>query len=303
MPKGRSVASNGAGSAVVAWIEQNAGQYQLYAQKLDTSGVLGWATKKQVNTTTMDFSSLCGIALDLTGNSFFDWTRDYEMGGVYAQKLDASGAKLWNSGADVPLTASSPTFADDGRDVAIDPSGNSYMAYVGYCGVNYSTCTMVQKLDASGNKGWLASTAQSSDERYQQRGTAIAYDSTTGIFLAWQDEHNANWDIYANRLYTDNTSAWVTYTQVIAPDSFHSLAGTVQSRQVNTGTETVRSALLTADYELNSGSVQFSLSNNGGVTWYPVLPGVTQVFTTTGSDLRWRADLTADPLRPVCTGD
>ena len=33
-------------------------------------------------------------------------------------------------------------------------------------------------------------------------------------------------------------------------------------------------------------------------TGSPSRPGVTHVFTTTGSDLRWRAELTADPLWP-----
>jgi hypothetical protein len=42
--------------------------------------------------------------------------------------------------------------------------------------------------------------------------------------------------------------------------------------------------------------VQFYLTNDGGAHWAQVTPGVTRVFTTTGSDLRWRAMLSMDPI-------
>ena len=42
--------------------------------------------------------------------------------------------------------------------------------------------------------------------------------------------------------------------------------------------------------------MEFFLTNDGGTVWFPVTPGITHIFTTTGSDLRWRAVLTGDPL-------
>jgi len=45
--------------------------------------------------------------------------------------------------------------------------------------------------------------------------------------------------------------------------------------------------------------VTYWLSNNGGAKWFIVQPGVMFVFPTSGTDLRWRAELHS--LSPVRT--
>jgi len=85
--------------------------------------------------------------------------------------------------------------------------------------------------------------------------------------------------------------------QVVYPDQFYFPTGTAQSRTIDTLTAAIRQATLTADYQFNGGSVQFYLTNDGGTTWAPVTPGISHVFTSTGSDLRWKAVLNVDPVR------
>ena len=69
------------------------------------------------------------------------------------------------------------------------------------------------------------------------------------------------------------------------------------SRTVDALSASIREATLTADYQLNGGGLRFLLTSNGGADWFST-PGVTHVFTTTGSDLRWRAELNADRCVP-----
>jgi hypothetical protein len=45
--------------------------------------------------------------------------------------------------------------------------------------------------------------------------------------------------------------------------------------------------------------VTYYLSNNGGVKWYIVQPGIGFIFPTSGTDLRWKAELTS--LSPIRT--
>jgi N-acetylneuraminic acid mutarotase len=71
----------------------------------------------------------------------------------------------------------------------------------------------------------------------------------------------------------------------------HPLTATAQSLQVNGVGQEVRQAVLTAEQDLQGGSVSYGLSNDGGQTWESVQPGVPCVFPSAGSDLRWRAVL------------
>jgi hypothetical protein len=70
--------------------------------------------------------------------------------------------------------------------------------------------------------------------------------------------------------------------------------GVVESTALSSPDIPVRTArLLVRDFWGASGHIDYALSNDGGLHWHSVLPGVWHHFTTTGHDLRWRATLTS----------
>ena len=81
---------------------------------------------------------------------------------------------------------------------------------------------------------------------------------------------------------------------------YHTAHGRATSLRVDTETSNISHATLTpiAVLPANTG-VDYWLSNNGGARWYRVRPGVRFDFPTTGTDLRWRAELHS--LSPVRT--
>ena len=72
------------------------------------------------------------------------------------------------------------------------------------------------------------------------------------------------------------------------------------SLQVDAESEPITHATLTptATLPVNTG-VTYFLSNNGGLRWFQVRPRVSFSFPTTGTDLRWRAELRS--LSPALT--
>ena len=162
---------------------------------------------------------------------------------------------------------------------------------------NYYSDLYAQRLRSDGSYQWLH------DIRITNNDGSISIsdidaitDSNGQVFVTWVDDRNGNQDLYMQRLSNSGSLLWAPDFQVVYPDYFYFPTGTVQSRTVDTLAANITQATLTADVALNGGSVQFSLTNNGGATWAAVTPGVTHVFTITGSDLRWRAELTGDPL-------
>jgi hypothetical protein len=81
----------------------------------------------------------------------------------------------------------------------------------------------------------------------------------------------------------------VYFTQWIEPCVSPAIA---QSLSVDTSADPILSATLVVDAQSFDGSITYELSNNGGGAFETVEPGVSHVFATAGSDLRWRATLT-----------
>jgi hypothetical protein len=81
---------------------------------------------------------------------------------------------------------------------------------------------------------------------------------------------------------------------------YHTAQGQARSLRVDAETENIDQATLIPTASLPPNTrVTYWLSNNGGARWFIVRPGVMFVFPTTGTDLRWRAELHS--LSPVRT--
>jgi hypothetical protein len=236
------------------------------------------------------------VAVDTDGNAFVIWEDLRDIQGVYSQKLDPNGSRLW--AADIPISTADaitdPTLTIDSNNQALavwvegESDGNTAHIYA-------------QKIDGNGGKLWSTDVrvdAQQSSIPPWFVPTAIATSPDGSAFVAWRDGRNGNDDVYVQKLNAVGTRGWPADLQVVNPDQFYLPEGVVQSRAVDTLDGSITTANLTADYQENGGTVQFSLSNDGGATWADVTPGTNHVFATSGSDLRWKAVLTPDPLWP-----
>lgn len=96
--------------------------------------------------------------------------------------------------------------------------------------------------------------------------------------------------LWMNRFRWDDELLWTEPLHVATTQLFLSPEGWAASKTVNGG-RWVSSALLTAETVLNSGSVSFELSNDGGISWVPSKSGFQVDFPAPGTDLRWRVHL------------
>jgi len=60
------------------------------------------------------------------------------------------------------------------------------------------------------------------------------------------------------------------------------------SIKINSGSKNITKATLN---KTDMGTVNYYLSNDGGTTWESVTPGTEHTFSSTGNDLRWKAEL------------
>ncbi len=211
------------------------GFYDAFVAKLDSSGSLTWNTFLGGSGNDAGI----GIALDGSGNLYVaghstaTWgspVRSYTSGGTFgddafAAKLDSNGALLWN-------TFLGGSGDDVGYGMAVDGSGNVYVAG------NYSTATwgspvraytsgkdaFAAKLDSSGALLWNTFLGGSGTDY----GDAIAVDGSGNVYVAGDSDvawgspfraYTSSADVFAAKLDSSGALIWNTFLGGSAADN------------------------------------------------------------------------------------
>jgi hypothetical protein len=151
-------------------------------------------------------------------------------------------------------------------------------------------------LSTDGDHSWGSDRRVNAQIDSANRDYPRAAAGSDNLYIVWEDYRKGNADIYAQRFSGGGSRQWGADVPGVAPDSFYFATGAAQSHPVDETSDDITESTLTADIALNGGSVDFYLTNDGGAHWAPVTPGVTHVFTTTGSDLRWRVAFEVNPV-------
>jgi len=190
-----TIASDGAGGAIVTWGDTRSGNYDIYAQRVDASGVVQWTTDGVVLCTKG--SAEPTIASDGAGGAIVTWN-DYRSGSnddIYAQRVNASGTVEWAADG-IPLCTATgnqhwPTSVSDGAGGAIvtwdDGRGRDDHIYA-------------QRVNASGVVQWAADGVALCTAGGIQWWPKIISDGAGGAIVTWYDERGGKNDIYAQRV-------------------------------------------------------------------------------------------------------
>jgi hypothetical protein len=193
----------------VAWVDARSGNPDIYAQRVNASGVMQW---------TVDGVALCAAANDqLTpqiisdgaGGAIVTWydVRSGTNYDIYAQRISASGVVQWTANGVALCTAANdqsyPTVISDGAGGAIVTwhdlrSGTSYDIYA-------------QRINASGVVQWIADGVALCVATNNQWYPMITTDGAGGAIVTWHDlRSGTNYDVYAQRINASGVVQWTT---------------------------------------------------------------------------------------------
>jgi hypothetical protein len=204
------IVADGMGGAIVTWYDYRSGtNYDIYAQRVDASGVAQWtANGVAVCAAANDQLSPVLIA-DGTGGAIVAWY-DYRSGtnyDIWAQRVNASGAVQWSPGiyGQAICTATGnqafPVIVSDGADGAIIAwldrrSGTDYDIYA-------------QRVNGWGGYYWTANGASVCAATGEQQFLAIASDDAGGAIMTWSDVRSGtSYDVYAQRFSAAGAAQW-----------------------------------------------------------------------------------------------
>ena len=203
--------SDGAGGAIITWMDLRSDDKDIYAQRVDANGIVLWKTDGVPICTAGNYQWFPQLVSDGADGAIITWgdERSDRYGDIYAQRVDANGAVLWTIDGVAICTAAGgrapPQLVSDGAGGAIitwtDTRSSSDYIYA-------------QRVDASGNVLWITDGVPISDmhgsgtEHYPQ----LVSDGAGGAIITWHDRRDGfnNPNIYAQRVDSIGTVLWPT---------------------------------------------------------------------------------------------
>ena len=205
----QQIVSDGAGGAIVAWIDYRSGaNYDIYAQRVNTSGAVQWTANGIALCDATGTQWSLALAGDGAGGAVAVWS-DYRNAtdyNLYAQRVDAAGATKWfpdgASVCDYTGNQESPAIVADGfsgvviawRDYRTDTDGNLY----------------AQRLRADGYAQWTANGVSLCTASGVQLVAGLAPDGSGGAIATWSDYRSGGAYVYARRVSATGSTMWTS---------------------------------------------------------------------------------------------
>jgi hypothetical protein len=197
---------DGAGGAIVTWYDARNGDWDIYAQRIDSGGSIIWTEDGVVVCQTTGDQEWVRIVSDDAGGAIIVWCDargvDYD---IYAQRLDPAGNSLWTVNGALVCGAwndqTSAQLVSDGNGGAIvtwsdNRSGNMHI--------------YAQRIDSSGTALWTADGVSVNTFTSNQVYPDICSDGNGGAIICWQDHRYSKkgYDAYIQKIDAGGAVQW-----------------------------------------------------------------------------------------------
>ena len=190
-----AIALNDSGNFVLAWHDYRNGNWDIYAQRYNSSGNAVGSNFKASDDVGAFEQSFATVAMDEAGNFAITWI-DKRAGNsdIYAQRYNSSGDTV---GSNFKVNDNVGTSEQNYPAIAMDGSGKFVITWSDYRNINSDI--YAQRYDSLGAP--LDTNFKVNDDvgTKDQSTPAIAMDSSGDLVIVWHDKRNGNWDIYAQR--------------------------------------------------------------------------------------------------------
>jgi len=199
------ISSDGAGGAIVTWGDYRSGSYDIYAQRVNASGIVQWTANGFSLCTATGDQNHPRIISDGAGGAIVTWG-DYRSGNydIYAQKVNSLGAAQWTANGVVLCTA---TGEQNSPQITSDGAAGAIVTWYDYRSGNYDI--YAQKVNSLGAVQWTANGVGLCTATGGQDYPQITSDGAGGAIVTWSDSRGASRDIYAQKVDHAGAVQWV----------------------------------------------------------------------------------------------
>jgi hypothetical protein len=214
-----TIVSDGSGGAIVAWYDKRSGFYDIYAQRVDSTGVPQWTANGVALRSTTGFDAQYHtMTSDCSGGAIVTWHEKQSDGGyppryssyIYAQRVDSTGTPRWAAdgvtlrgleGSDTLYPASTSdgsggvivTWYESRSDTSVPPG--------------YPNSVFAQRVDSTGAVKWTVNGVALCTGSGGVNPTMTS-DGSGGAIVTWADDRSGAAGIYAQRVDSAGVPQW-----------------------------------------------------------------------------------------------
>jgi len=202
-----NLVSDGVGGALLTWHDGRSGELDVYAQRVDATGLAQWTSDGEPVCTATAEQYYPVIVSDGAQGAIVAWYDLRGTYGLYIQRLNSSGVRQWNpqDGVLICNTANGPYLL---VSMVSDGAGGAILSW--YDNRNGNDDIYAQRVNASGVPQWPANGVAICTDANSQVRPAIASDGANGAIIAWEDSRNviSGTDLYAQRINGLGVRQW-----------------------------------------------------------------------------------------------
>jgi len=205
---GVGIAPDGSGGVIAVWEDFRSGSDgDLYAQRVSAAGAPAWGLNGVVVCVAAGAQASPSICSSTAGGAVVLW-RDQRAGGsgdLYAQRLSATGSRLWAADGVIVCGAAGGQY-----DVSLvsDGAGGGIAVWSDERDA-WSSDIYAQRIGSGGAAQWTPDGVRVCGAASFQLFPVAASDGAGGVLIAWEDSRSdTTVDIYAQRVGADSTMLW-----------------------------------------------------------------------------------------------
>ncbi|MES2762746.1 MAG: T9SS type A sorting domain-containing protein [Bacteroidota bacterium] len=194
------------GSAIITWEDNRAGNFDIYAQKVDSSGNVLWTTNGIAVCSKTTNQKNPKISSDNAGGAIIVWEDSLNnYWDISAQRISSTGTLLWTTnGVNI---CNSPN-AQNNPKIDVDGLGGAIITWQDKRN-NADYDIYAQRIDNSGASLWTANGVVVCNAINTQNNPRIEPDGANGALIGWTDKRNAiDNNIYAQRVNAAGAVQW-----------------------------------------------------------------------------------------------
>jgi hypothetical protein len=209
--------SDGRRGAIVAWYEDRAGDFDVFARRVDASGVPQWALNgvRACSTTAGTPQVLPKAVSDGANGVIMAWL-DGRSGPntLYLQRVDSSGTRLWGAGGVLAATTTSNQLTE--FCLIADGAGGAVVTWTTpMSGV--SSDIYAQRVNALGARQWGANALALCTEKSDQFRPMLVRKASGSFVVAWEDLRQLfRSDLYAQAITAAGVTQWAANGMIVA---------------------------------------------------------------------------------------
>jgi hypothetical protein len=203
------IVSDGMCGAIVTWYDSRNGNSDIYAQRVNATGVVQWMADGVALCTDTGGQWNPTIASDDASGAIITWYGDPGNNDIYVQRVNATGVVQWTANGVALCTAAAEQWSPK---ITSDGAGGAIVTWYDWRNMNYDI--YAQRVNALGAVQWAANGVPLCTAAGSQSSPTIVPDGAGGAIVTWEDSRSGDMDAYVQSVDAHGR------TGMLAPEIF-----------------------------------------------------------------------------------